>query len=135
MLNLRLPEASSLFGPSDEQAMWRVQTQDDHGAFATLVERWERRIRQLCSRMTGDAHRGEDLKQETFLRVFEKRKQYQPGARFSTWLWRIALNLCYDDLRRPYRHRERPLGEDDDDTNGPLESVLADVETPAACAA
>jgi RNA polymerase sigma-70 factor (ECF subfamily) len=56
--------------------------------------------------MTGDAHRGEDLKQETFSRLFEKRRQYQPGGRFSTYLWRIALNLCYDELRRRQTRRE-----------------------------
>ena len=91
---------SSLFSMTDEQAMWRVQTQDDHRAFVQLLERWEEPIGRLCARMTGDVHRGEDLKQETFARVFEKRKSFQPSARFSTWLWRIALNLCYDELRR-----------------------------------
>src|SRR6059036_2714061 len=90
---------SSLFSMTDEQAMWRVQTQDDHRAFVHLLERWEEPIGRLCARMTGDLHRGEDLKQETFARVFEKRKSFQPNARFSTWLWRIALNLCYDELR------------------------------------
>jgi len=58
------------------------------------VERWEEPIRRLCARMTGDPHRAEDLKQKAFARVFEKRKSFQPSARFSTWLWRIALNLA-----------------------------------------
>ena len=44
----------SLFAISDEQAMWRVQTEDDHAAFALLVERWREKIRQLCIRMTGN---------------------------------------------------------------------------------
>jgi len=95
---------SSLFTMTDEQAMWRVQTEDDHQAFAKLVDRWEKPIFRLCARMTGDAHRGEDLKQEAFSRVFAKRKDYQPSSKFSTWLWRIALNLCYDELRRKQRH-------------------------------
>jgi RNA polymerase sigma-70 factor (ECF subfamily) len=56
--------------------------------------------------MTGDLERGEDLKQEAFLRLFAKRKDYQPASRFSTYLWRIALNLCYDELRRRERRRE-----------------------------
>jgi RNA polymerase sigma-70 factor (ECF subfamily) len=63
--------------------------------------------------MTGDPERGEDLKQETFLRLFEKRKDYQPTGRFSTFLWRIALNRCYDELRRQQRRREL-LGPEDD---------------------
>jgi RNA polymerase sigma-70 factor (ECF subfamily) len=97
----------TLFGsPSDEQSMWRVKTDDDHAEFARLVKRWEEPIRRLCARMTGDAHRAEDLRQETFLRLFLRRKEYQPTARFSTYLWRIALNLCYDELRRQERRRD-----------------------------
>jgi RNA polymerase sigma-70 factor, ECF subfamily len=98
---------------SDEQAMWRVRMEDDEGAFAQLVRRWEGPIQRLCARMTGDAHQGEDLAQETFVRVFAKRKDYQPTARFSTWLWRIALNLCYDELRRRQRREESSLDEAD----------------------
>jgi RNA polymerase sigma-70 factor (ECF subfamily) len=93
---------------TDEQAMWRVQTEDDAQAFAQLVARWEQPIFRLCARLTGDAHRGEDLKQEAFGRVFARRRDYQAGARFSTWLWRIALNLCYDELRKS-RRRARSL--------------------------
>lgn len=86
--------------------MWRVKLHDDHVEFARLVKRWEEPIRRLCVRMVGDVHRGEDLKQETFLRLFEKRKDYEPIGRFSTFLWRVALNLCYDELRRRQRRRE-----------------------------
>ena len=86
--------------------MWQVRTHDDHAEFGRLVRRWEQPIRRLCVRMTGDTERGEDLKQDTFLRLFERRKDYEPSGRFSTFLWRIALNLCYDELRRRRRSRE-----------------------------
>jgi RNA polymerase sigma-70 factor (ECF subfamily) len=66
--------------------------------------------------MTGDPHRGADLKQETFARVFEKRKDYRHTGRFSTWLWRIALNVCYDELRRVRRRGEVPLEPDGEET-------------------
>ena len=107
----------SLFSISDEQAMWRVQMQDDAEAFATLVERWEGPIQNLCTRMLGDAHRGEDLAQEAFARVFARRKDYEPVSRFSTFLWRIALNLCYDELRKINRRGESSL-EDSADERG-----------------
>ncbi|HKS36727.1 MAG TPA: sigma-70 family RNA polymerase sigma factor [Verrucomicrobiae bacterium] len=100
---------NSLFAIPDEQAMWRVQTQDDEQAFAQLVRRWEGPIQRLCIRMLGDAHRGEDLSQEAFARVFARRKEYQPSGKFSTWLWRIAMNLCYDELRRLKRRSESSL--------------------------
>jgi len=59
--------------------------------------------------MTGYSHPGEDLAQEPFARVFAKRKNYQPRGKFSSWLWRIALNLCYDELRRRLRREESSL--------------------------
>jgi len=77
---------SLLCSRTDEEAMCRVKTHDDHGEFDRLVARWEQPIRRLCVRMTGDVHRGEDLKQETFVRLFEKRKDYQPTGKFSTSL-------------------------------------------------
>jgi RNA polymerase sigma-70 factor (ECF subfamily) len=99
------------FSQSDEQAMWRVQTADDHAAFARLVERWEAPIQRLCARMTGDLHRAEDLAQEAFARVFSRRRDYEPSSRFSTWLWRIAINLCHDELRRRQRRPEGSLAD------------------------
>ena len=86
--------------------MSQVKMHADHRAFARLVERWETPILRLCARMTGDIHRAQDLKQEAFSRVFEKRREYDTQARFSTWLWRIALNVCCDELRRLERRRE-----------------------------
>src|SRR6266568_3754416 len=82
----------SLFAITDEQAMWRVQTQDDERAFAELVGRWEGAIQRLCARVTGDVHCGEDLAQETFARVFARRKEYQPRsvARWCGRLWRAC---------------------------------------------
>src|SRR5712671_2325915 len=106
---------SLLCSRTDEEAMWRVKRHDDHGEFARLVKRWEEPIRRLCTRMTGDGHRGEELKQDTFLRLFEKRKAYEPTGKFSTFLWRIALNLCYDELRRQQRRREFLGGPEDQD--------------------
>lgn len=104
-----LDKVTCLFSSSDEQAMSRLQAQDDAHAFAQLMQRWEGPIQRLCTRMLGDSHRGEDLAQETFARLFAKRKEYQPSGRFSTFLWRVALNLCYDELRRMKRRPESPL--------------------------
>jgi RNA polymerase sigma-70 factor (ECF subfamily) len=106
MKGITFSTLSLLCSRTDEEAMWRVKLHDDHQEFARLVKRWEEPIRRLCVRMLGDPHRGEDLKQDTFMRLFEKRKDYQPTGRFSTFLWRVALNLCYDELRRRQRRRE-----------------------------
>src|SRR6185503_17037452 len=105
----------SLFSSTDEQAMWRVRTDDDADAFAKLMARWQGPIQNLCTRMIGDAHRGEDLAQDTFARLYARRKNYEPTAKFSTFLWRMALNICYDELRKIKRRGEFSLHEFDDD--------------------
>ena len=64
--------------------------------FARLVARWQGPIRTLCARMTGDVHRGEDLAQETFVRLYARRALYEPTGKFSTFLWRMALNICFE---------------------------------------
>lgn len=94
------------FQSSDEQMMWRVQTAADAGAFAELMRRWQVPVQRLCARMTGDLHRAEDLCQDAFVRVFAHRAEFDGGSRFSTWLWRIALNLCHDEMRRRQRRGE-----------------------------
>src|SRR5438477_2056451 len=118
----------ALLAITDEQAMWRVQRQDDEAAFAQIVRRWEGPVQRLCMRMTCDAHRGQDLAQETFVRVFAKRKDYQSSGKFSTWLWRIALNLCYDELRRRKRREESSL----DDVRGEAVAALETFVAPEA---
>src|SRR5262245_6268943 len=93
----RLPAPST---ETDEDAMRAVQSRSDHEAFTRIVARWEPPIRRLCQRMSGDEHCGEDLAQEVFARLFTQRHQYDSNRKFSTWLWRIALNQCFADARR-----------------------------------
>ena len=69
------------------------------------------------------------------MRLFERRRDYQPTARFSTFLWRIALNLCYDELRRQNRRRQfltHPQGEPPDESPG---DVPAETAGPDECTA
>src|SRR5262245_43851913 len=120
----------TLFAITDEQAMWRVQMHDDAQAFAQLVSRWEQPIQRLCTRMLDDQHRAEDLTQEAFARVFARRKEYQPNGKFSTFLWRVALNLCYDELRRLKRRQETALDLDGNDALAGLDALTAAEPSP-----
>ena len=104
--------------------MWRVKMDDDAEAFADLVARWEKPIQRLCARMLGDIHRGEDLTQEAFARVFARRKHYEPTSKFSTFLWRVALNLCYDELRKINRRGEFSLDEPGAGDEAPALEIL-----------
>ena len=89
--------------------MWRIKLHDDPQAFASLMARWQRPIQRLCFRMTGDMQDAEDLTQTAFTRVFVRRADWQPTGKFSTFLWRIALNLCHDELRKSNRRQECSL--------------------------
>ncbi len=118
---------------SDEAAMQRVQGGDDR-AFSLLVRRWEGPIMRLCTRMTGDVHLGQDMAQETFGRLFAARASYEPARRFSTFLWRIAVNACLDDRRRRARRPEAPLEAGEAGLRRDAE-VAADAPSPPAAAA
>lgn len=122
---------TSLFTTSDEQLMWRVKLDDDATAFARLLARWEKPIQRLCFRMTGDAHRAEDLTQTAFTRVFTRRAEWEPTGKFSTFLWRVALNLCHDELRRQQRRGELSLDALEED-DGAGQGFPADDPTPDA---
>jgi RNA polymerase sigma factor (sigma-70 family) len=70
-------------------------------AVRQLLDRRLPRILALARRMLNDPGEAEDVAQETFLRAWKQAKGWKPGgARFDTWLHRVALNLCYDRLRR-----------------------------------
>src|ERR1051325_1024103 len=116
MAGSSLTSLAARLAMTDEQAMWRGKMQDDPEAFAPLVARWEKPVQRLGLRLTADFHRGEDVAQETFARLFARRKAYEPSGRFSTFLWRLALNLCYDELRKIKRRGELPLEEEHHDS-------------------
>lgn len=92
----------------DEDLVRRVGA-GDTAAVQALVARKLPRILALATRMLGDAAEAEDVAQETFLRIWRHASGWRRGhARFDTWIHRVALNLCYDRLRR---RRERTMDE------------------------
>lgn len=84
----------------DEDLVRRV-ADGDPAAIQALVARKLPRMTALAWRMLGDAGEAEDVAQEVMLRAWRQAPRWRPGqARFDTWLHRVALNLCYDRLRR-----------------------------------
>ncbi len=75
----------------------------DHDSFNELVLRWERPIYALAYRTIGREEDARDVCQETFLRAFRALPGFRGQAKFSSWLYRIALNLCRDWMRRERR--------------------------------
>ena len=95
----------------DVQLMLLVK-EGDHAAFEKLVDRFQDRLVGFFFHMLRDRVVAEDLAQETFLRVYRSRERYEPKARFSTWLFRIAHNLASNQKRGSARRREIPLTSD-----------------------
>ena len=72
---------------------------DSAAAFEELVSRYQGRLVTLFRHLLGNHEQAEDLAQEVFLRVYRARDSYRPGAKFATWLFTIASNLCRNRLR------------------------------------
>jgi len=87
---------------SDEELMARI-ARSDAQAFEILVRRHQRRILNLIYRSIGDRMQAEDMAQEVFLRVWRAAEDYEPKAKFTTWVYRIAVNLCLDTLKSAYQ--------------------------------
>jgi RNA polymerase sigma-70 factor (ECF subfamily) len=105
----------------------------DVGSFAELVQRHKTPLFNFVRRHLRSPHAAEDLLQDTFLRVVQNSAEFKHEARFATWLYTIARNLCidhfrkaslrsYDSLDRPRTDNHRPLSESAED-HGPRGSV------------
>jgi RNA polymerase sigma-70 factor (ECF subfamily) len=87
---------------TDEELVAR-SIRGDAESFNELILRWERPIYALAYRTIGREEEARDVCQETFLRAFRALPAFRGQAKFSSWLYRIALNLCRDWLRRERR--------------------------------
>ena len=108
---------------TDEELLAAYQ-QGDPGAFETLLRRHRAPLFTFLVRMLGDRERAEDLAQETFLRIVKGAQAWERRARFQTWLFTIARNLCVDHARRDRFRRAESLDAQGPDGDPPLaESV------------
>jgi RNA polymerase sigma-70 factor (ECF subfamily) len=83
----------------DVALMEGVKNGDD-GAFEELLTRHYQSVYRLAYRFLYDSPEAEDITQEVFLRVFRAARTYSPKAKFSTWLYTITKNLCFNELRK-----------------------------------
>jgi RNA polymerase sigma-70 factor (ECF subfamily) len=72
----------------------------DQNAFGEIVEIYKNKVYQICYRMLGNRHESEDVAQETFIRAYVNINTFNQDLKFSTWLFRIATNLCIDRIRK-----------------------------------
>lgn len=110
---------------TDVQLMLEVKAGDEQ-SFALLLHRYRSPVINFLYRMVKNRAQAEDLAQEVFLRVYRARGGYEPSAKFSTWLFRIATNLALN-AARDTRHQkkeisiEQPAGENEEGEERPLE--------------
>jgi RNA polymerase sigma-70 factor, ECF subfamily len=92
---------------------WREKTMDalvnkrikqvlkgDQNAYADIVNLYQHKLYQVCYRMLGNKQEAEDIAQEAFIRAYINLHSYDQKRKFSTWLYRIATNLCIDRIRK-----------------------------------
>ena len=112
---------------TDEELVARAQGGDVE-SFNQLIVRWERPIYALAYRVIGREEDARDVCQDAFLRAYRALPGFKGQAKFSSWLYRIALNLCRDWIRRQRRAPVSQLPEDIDAIElaaaaGPVESI------------
>jgi len=98
----------------DDLELIRRYLAGDVAAFNELMAAHEDRVFGICLRMLRDRDAALDAVQETFLTVFRKADRFKGDSAFSTWIYRVAVNTCYDQLRRTKRQSAAPLPEDHD---------------------
>src|SRR3954463_6706618 len=107
---------------TDEELVARSQ-RGDVDSFNQLILRWERPIYALAYRVIGREEEARDVCQEAFMRAFRALPGFKGEAKFSSWLYRITLNLCRDWIRR---QRRAPMSQLPEEIEA-LEQMVAEV--------
>jgi RNA polymerase sigma-70 factor (ECF subfamily) len=103
---------------SDHDLMSRCR-QGDAVAFEEIVRRWEQPLGRMVNHLAGAGADVDDLCQEVFVRILRARERYRPSHSFSTWVYRIALNVARDNRRREIRRPQLALDAHDQASAAP----------------
>lgn len=114
----------SIVDEHSEQALINRLRQRDPDAFAILFEAYSDRVFRLAVGLLDDEAEAEGIVQEAFLRLFQHLDRFEGRSRLSTWLYRVAYNLCMDRLRKRRPTLSLSVGSDDEEIPAP--GVLAD---------
>jgi RNA polymerase sigma-70 factor (ECF subfamily) len=100
---------SSRPSEADELVLIRRAQEGDRSAFDALVSLYDREVLRVALQVVGSPDEARDLYQEAFLKVYRSLRNFRQEARFSTWLYRIVMNVCLDHLRRRNTRKEVPV--------------------------
>ena len=102
-------------GEISDEALYARVAAGEESAFDRLVERYQSRAYRLAWSLLHDPEDAQDVSQEAFLRVYQAASRFRGDARFSTWFYRILVNLCLDHRRRGRWWQRMVTRERDDD--------------------
>lgn len=103
---------------ADDKALVRAAQNDDMGAFEELVARHRDKIFARAFSMMRNEQEAIDLSQEAWVKGWQRLKQFQGDSSFSTWMTRIVINLCLDQLRKQKRRHMESIEAMDEDSGG-----------------
>jgi RNA polymerase sigma-70 factor (ECF subfamily) len=110
----RTPPEGRRFSDPDIDLMLRFKAGDE-AAFDTLVGKHTRSVLNIVARYLTDRSQAEDVAQDVFVKVYKARLKYEPAAKFTTWLFRITVNHCLNEIRS---RRSQPVG------SAPMEELV-----------
>lgn len=108
---------------TDHELIGRVVS-GDHEAFNEIMKNHEDRVFSVCMRIMSDRERALDATQDTFLTVFRKAVQFKGDSALGTWIYRIAVNTCYDHIRKAKRQRAASLSDHLDPSDPSAEDAV-----------
>lgn len=92
-------------GSLDEKNLIIQSQKGDEEAYAELIRRYRRKIFFLCNHLLRDQELAEDITQETFIQAYRHLSHFKMQSRFYTWIYRIAINLCINLMRKKYSQK------------------------------
>lgn len=116
---------------ASDEALVNAFVDGDERAFATLLDRYQRRVFGICYRYFGDVQDAEDAAQDAFMILYRRAGTYRGGSAFSTWMYRVTTNACNDMARKRTRRPRRadtviediPLADPADDTGRVIQQM------------
>lgn len=93
----------------DDSTLVKQFQDGDIDAFNRLVERWHSKIHRFAYRFFADADEANEITQKTFIKTYQKVSELKEPDKFSSWIYKIANNLCLDELKRAGRRKSSPL--------------------------
>jgi RNA polymerase sigma-70 factor, ECF subfamily len=110
--------AETDYSSADDATLVRAAQKGDTGAFEELVARHRDKLFARAYSMVRNEEEAIDLSQEAWVKGWQRLKQFHGESSFSTWMTRIVINLCLDELRKLKRHRTESIEEMDEDSGG-----------------